>query len=490
MKTNVIIKAAIASAFGLTLAGSAFAASDLDLTGTASTNFALEAFPAADTVVAGSIVVTSGAALALNDLNGATISLTLDKGTWSPTSLPVINAGAKAAGHTLSSPTLSNNNKTLSVTVSGVGTATAAGTFLTVVTPVITGVGATLADYSTPGTTNRVRVSVTISGGVAASATVGAGAATPSNLALSTPVYSQTTAATTPNVDIQNDGKAQVFRNTANTANIKYADFGTLTLNAPAAAQEINNGVTAFSASANESGQITLTSAAFPSLSSVYLIDSASQCSETVPAALSATPTSTSVKLSGVAIPTVAKTYRVCGVVSGNALIDLSGTSAKVYSVFAINWASRTVGTTTYTPSGYTYANPLNAASAAQGANSALTSTVSYNGTVAGEQTYVFGTGGGYTSYLRVGSKVSTPSKIFISVRKDDGTNYFGTLDAALGAYAAKLYSVSDINTALGSTVLGDASARSRVTILSTSPVAPTASTLLVNPSGAVNNIW
>lgn len=443
MKTNVILKAAVASALGF--AALTASAANLTISGTP-TAFAVENFPAADTIIGPTITLT---AAGTDVVAGNTISLTLDNGTWSPTSVPVaVKGGATLA---VGTGVLSNNNKTVTYTVTA--TSTAADT-LTITTPVITDVGSTLADP-----TKSAKITLTTSG--AATPT-----GSPFTTATSASAFTSTINNTGSNdtVDIQNGGKALAWR--VGSANQSFATLGTFTVAASAGKKDIGGSVD-FTTSASDSIKAVISGNVNGSLSSLYL--STSACSATVPATLTATISGTTATITGLALGT---SYNVCAVANGTNILG----AGQVTGVTQIAYGARTVGTTTYTPSGATY-TPANM------------SLQAYNGAVgATTPNYVVG-GSGYVSYVRVTNNASTATTVFVSGVKDDGTSYFGTLDSALAGRNSKLYTAADLNTAFGSTVLATGSDRVRLTILTSTTTAPTVSNLMFNPNGTVVNI-
>jgi len=207
----------------------------------------------------------------------------------------------------------------------------------------------------------------------------------------------------------------------------------------------------------SQGGSITV-SGSLSGISTVYAIATAvaTTCATAAPSgAFTATPGSTSATLTGLSV----STFQVCAIANGSSV--LSNGTITVRGVITTSNNGTVTGTTT-------------------------SNAVGYSGTVR-TSNYFVGATGGYSSFAYAVNSGTSASTTLVSVRRSDGATSIGSL-SSLAAGASALYGASDINTAIGSTFLGDASSRAQVTFLfGSSSVKMTG--LLLNPAGVVTNM-
>ena len=207
----------------------------------------------------------------------------------------------------------------------------------------------------------------------------------------------------------------------------------------------------------SQGGAITV-SGPLSGISTVYAIATAvaSTCATAAPSgAFTATPGSTAATLTGLSV----STFQVCAIANGSTVLT-NGTIAVRGVVTTSNNATIT-GTST-------------------------TNAVGYSGTVR-TMGYFVGVTGGYSTFAYAVNGGTSASTALVSVRRADGATAIGSL-SSLAAGASSLFGASDINTAVGSTFLGDSSSRAQVTFLfGSSSVKMTG--LLLNPAGVVTSV-
>jgi hypothetical protein len=236
--------------------------------------------------------------------------------------------------------------------------------------------------------------------------------------------------------------------------NQKNARVGQFTT-APAGGVVTADGTTAYGFPAGATISATV-SGNFGAIASAYLDPAlASTCPTTAPAgAITGTVTSSAITFPNLVPATAAAGYAVCLFANGTAIIQPT--------------------------------NPISASATVSGgvgtSQSGNLSAIAYNGTVL-NYNYVVGNQGGYVNYLRVQNPTGGSARLIVSVRTDAGVVTSGTLDSGLPAGQAKLYTLSDVNTATGAgiTTAGD---RATISILSTAAI--TGSNLMVNPNSTV----
>lgn len=191
-------------------------------------------------------------------------------------------------------------------------------------------------------------------------------------------------------------------------------------------------------------------------ISTVYAAAGVTTCATAAPSgAFTATPSSTAATLTGLSVAT----FQVCAIANGSTVLS-SGSITVRGSVTTSNNATIT-GTTT-------------------------SNTVTYSGSVR-TVGYFVGVTGGYSSFAYAVNGGTTASTALVSVRRSDGATAIGSL-TSIAAGASALYGASDINTAVGSTFLGDSSSRAQVTFLfGSSSVRLTG--VLLNPTGVVTSM-
>jgi len=207
----------------------------------------------------------------------------------------------------------------------------------------------------------------------------------------------------------------------------------------------------------SQGGSITV-SGPLSGLSQVYAVATAvaATCATAAPsAAFTATPGSTAATLTGLSV----STFQVCAIANGSTVLT-NGTISVRGNVTTSN-----NGTIT---------------------GSSTSNAVGYSGAVR-TMAYFVGSTGGYSSFAYAVNGGTSASTALVSVRRADGATAIGSL-ASLAAGVSSLYGASDINTAVGSTFLGDASSRAQVTFLfGSSSVRMTG--LLLNPGGNVTSL-
>jgi hypothetical protein len=100
---------------------------------------------------------------------------------------------------------------------------------------------------------------------------------------------------------------------------------------------------------------------------------------------------------------------------------------------------------------------------------------------------YFVGATGGYGSFAYAVNSGTTAATALVTVRRSDGATATGSL-TSLAAGASALYGVSDINTAVGSSFLVDASSRAQVTFLFSS-TSVNITGMLLNLGGSLTTI-
>jgi len=253
-------------------------------------------------------------------------------------------------------------------------------------------------------------------------------------------------------IDVSSGG----VRFVSGTANALFVPLGTVAFaNVGTSPNDVggNNPVSMTSAG----GSITVTGP-LSGVSTVYAVASstASTCATAAPTgAVSVTPGATAATLTGLSVTT----YQTCAIANGSTILN-SGTIA-VRGVITLSNGTTISGTST-------------------------SNVVSYTGNVRNMQ-YFVGATGGYGSFAYAVNSGTAASTALVTVRRSDGATATGSL-ASLAAGASALYGASDINTAVGSSFLVDASSRAQVTFLfSGSGVNITG--LLLNPGGTVTGM-
>ncbi|MBI1778505.1 MAG: hypothetical protein HYR63_24465 [Proteobacteria bacterium] len=280
--------------------------------------------------------------------------------------------------------------------------------------------------------------------------------AAPGNGGTQFPIASLTDAASaTPaagaavTIDVSSGG----VRFVSGTANALFVPIGTVAYANPATAPNDIGGGSPVSMSA-QGGNIVVTGP-LTGLSTVYAVATAvaSTCATAAPSgAFTVTPSATAGTLTGLSV----STFQVCAIANGSTILS-NGTIA---TRGTITTSSNTTITGTST-----------------------TNAVGYSGNVRNMQ-YFVGATGGYSAFAYAVNSGTSASTALVSVRRNDGATATGSL-SSLAAGASALYGASDINTAIGSTFLVDASSRAQVTFLfSGSSVNITG--LLLNPGGVV----
>jgi len=253
-------------------------------------------------------------------------------------------------------------------------------------------------------------------------------------------------------IDVASGGNRFV----SGTGTALFAPLGTVAFtNAAIAPNDVSGGSGVSMGS--QGGSITV-SGSLSGISTVYAIATAvaTTCATAAPSgAFTATPGSTSATLTGLSV----STFQVCAIANGSSV--LSNGTITVRGVITTSNNGTVTGTTT-------------------------SNAVGYSGTVR-TSNYFVGATGGYSSFAYAVNSGTSASTTLVSVRRSDGATSIGSL-SSLAAGASALYGASDINTAIGSTFLGDASSRAQVTFLfGSSSVKMTG--LLLNPAGVVTNM-
>lgn len=240
------------------------------------------------------------------------------------------------------------------------------------------------------------------------------------------------------------------------TGTALFAPLGVVTFGNSAIAPNDVGGSSPVSMSA-QGGSITV-SGSLTGLSTVYAIATAvaTTCATAAPSgAFTATPGASTATLTGLSV----SAFQVCAIANGSSV--LSNSTITVRGVVTTSNNSTVTGTTT-------------------------SNAVGYSGTVR-TSSYFVGVTGGYSSFAYAVNSGTTASTALVSVRRSDGATAIGSL-TSLAAGASALYGASDINTAVGSTFLGDSSSRAQVTFLfGSSSVKMTG--LLLNPAGVVTQM-
>jgi hypothetical protein len=205
----------------------------------------------------------------------------------------------------------------------------------------------------------------------------------------------------------------------------------------------------------SQGGTMTI-SGPLSGISTIYAAAGVTTCATAAPSgAFTATPGSTAGTLTGLSVGT----FQVCAIANGSTVLS-SGTLAVRGGVTTSNNATIT--------------------------GTSVSNTVTYSGTVR-TVGYFVGVTGGYSSFAYAVNTGTSASTALVSVRRSDGATAVGSI-ASLAAGASALYGASDINTAVGSTFLGDSSSRAQVTFLfGTSSVRLTG--VLLNPTGVVTQM-
>lgn len=251
-------------------------------------------------------------------------------------------------------------------------------------------------------------------------------------------------------VDVSSGGNRYV----SGTGTALFIPLGTVTYtNAGTAPNDVSGGSPVSMTS--QGGTLTV-SGSLTGISTVYAAAGVSTCATAAPTgAFTATPGATAATLTGLSVAA----FQVCAIANGSSVLSNGSISVRG-GVTTSNNATIT-GTTT-------------------------SNAVSYSGTVR-TSAYFVGTTGGYSSFAYAVNSGSSASTALISVRRSDGATAIGSL-SSLAAGASALYGASDVNTAVGSTFLGDASSRAQVTFLfGSSSVKMTG--LLLNPNGVVTQM-
>ncbi len=240
------------------------------------------------------------------------------------------------------------------------------------------------------------------------------------------------------------------------TGTALFAPLGTVTFANSAIAPNDVGGGTAVSMTA-QGGTLTV-SGSLSGISTVYAIATAvaTTCATAAPSgAFTATPGSSSATLTGLSV----SAFQVCAIANGSSV--LSNSTITVRGGITTSNNATITGTTT-------------------------SNAVGYSGTVR-TSSYFVGVTGGYSSFAYAVNSGTSASTALVSVRRSDGATAVGSL-SSLAAGASALYGASDINTAVGSTFLGDSSSRAQVTFLfGSSSVKMTG--LLLNPTGVVTSM-
>ncbi len=205
----------------------------------------------------------------------------------------------------------------------------------------------------------------------------------------------------------------------------------------------------------SQGGTVTV-SGSLTGISTVYAATGVTTCATAAPTgAFTATPGATSATLTGLSVAA----FQVCAIANGSSVLS-NGTISVRGGVTTSNNGTIS-GTTT-------------------------SNAVGYSGTVR-THAYFVGVTGGYSTFGYAVNSGTSASTALVSVRRSDGATAIGSL-ASLAAGASALYGASDINTAVGSTFLGDSASRAQVTFLfGSSSVKMTG--LLLNPTGIVTQM-
>jgi len=294
--------------------------------------------------------------------------------------------------------------------------------------------------------------------------------ATTFNIATTFPADAVTTGASTIIANITDAASATPAAGAAQTIDVAsggtrfvsgtgtalFAPLGTVAFANQATAPNDISGGSAVSMTA-QGGAITV-SGPLSGYSQVYAVATAvaTTCATAAPSsAFTATPGATAATLTGLSV----STFQVCAIANGSTV--LTNGSITVRGVVTTSNNATITGTTT-------------------------SNAVGYSGTVR-TMAYFVGSTGGYSSFAYAVNGGTSASTTLVSVRRADGATAIGSL-ASLAAGASSLYGASDINTAVGSTFLGDASSRAQVTFLfGSSSVRMTG--LLLNPGGNVTSL-
>jgi hypothetical protein len=370
--------------------------------------------------------------------------------------------------------TLSNSATFVAApTATTVNMTVGAGTLITGSTAVVyqvtavantTAAAITLGNFSIAGVGTRLATSnqnITIT----YAASTGNTPTTPSaTLAVGSQAYSFLAGSSAVTVDLANSGAGLVFRSSTGASNVTFASLGTLSQAAALTGANDVSGSAQFTITGTDALRAIITGASLSGFSSIYATTAA--CAATAPTgSVAATITGSSATISPLVIGSL---YNICAIANGTSIVP-AGT---ITGVSQVNFASRTVGATSYTPGAY--------------AQSASTlATLSYNGTAA-TAFYVVGLGS-YISAIRVTNSSATAGSIFVEVTPDTtGTAVRGLLDSTLAAGQSKFYLASDIRTAVGTTVLADSNTRATVVFL-TSFTGARVQNFIVNPGGVLS---
>lgn len=278
----------------------------------------------------------------------------------------------------------------------------------------------------------------------------GTGGATVANITDSASATQAAGAAQT--IDVASGGTRFV----SGTGTALFVPLGTVTFsNAAIAPNDVSGGSPVSMSS--QGGAITV-SGTLTGISTVYAIATAvaTTCATAAPSgAFTATPGSTSATLTGLSV----SAFQVCAIANGSTV--LTNSTITVRGVVTTSNNSTVTGTTT-------------------------SNAVGYSGAVR-TSSYFVGVTGGYSSFAYAVNGGTSASTALVSVRRSDGATALGSL-ASLAAGASALYGASDVNTAVGSTFLGDSSSRAQVTFLfGSSSVKMTG--LMLNPLGIVTQM-
>ena len=435
-KTNLILKTAVAAALGLTAMGAIAGTPSFS----AAPTYASEGIPGTGAVtIPQGITYTTDVASAGSSTTGL-LTITLPTGVTF-LSIPSLTAD----GAIVTSPSVANSPIGASSLVINYNRTAAAGGTVTLGAFQVTGA----TGLASPST---IKFSAQSSGFTPGNSTSNDSSAISVTLATSAKQLSVTPVASNLVIDVTSPSNATRWKVGSGSV-AKSGNIGTLVvsnnpyLNATATAAFT---FTSSTASATLSGN-------FAGVSSAYLAPAlTTACSDTVPSGATAgVVTSSSVTFAGVKPSTDARL--VCLGATGTTILQATQSGVPVS-------ATQDAFTTTATTN---------------------LGSVTYNGGVT-QISYVVGPAGGYTNYLRVVNNDSVSTDVRVVVQSDSGAINSGLL-GTLAPNTSQLYSITQVNTATGST-LNTAGDRASITALTPTKNA-TVSNLLVNPTGVVVNI-
>jgi len=451
VKHNLIIKAAVAAALAASGA-SAFAAST-SITG-ATNIYAAEAITSSTTlsVAAGQVVITAGdgAAAGTGFTQGDLITLTLNGGQFSGGTPPSAVAKDASAAVVTNGVTVYQSSST-SVTYQ-INANLTTGATITLGTFALSNVGSLAAANDCLTTTTKATLS--LSGSVAtgsAALPTGTSAVVAAAQSCSASVYATPTA-TNEQVVISTGAKS--FKVGAGTASATVAEIGQVTVTRQAARLIADASTSAALASTTYT-----VSGNFSNISAIEARTNACDAG-TATGQITGTISGGSATIAGAFVSGTA--YHVCLTANGTGVLNAANNQFKISGSAA--YATPVAGTTAM----------------AQASIGQLT----YTGTQLGPYAYVFGTSGGFQSFLRVFNSTASSADIYAYVAQDTGVGSFGQL-GTLAANTGTLYTAADLNSKTGSTVNGNTD-RALVYIFSTGATA-NGGNIVMSPNNTIS---